>query len=184
MNIFGDSVDTMELEVIKEKISSLYNSILEKYYKKQNPGATEDEILDFMESNALEFESTEEEIDEVDELMLMLDDLMDDGEDLEPVDSSGNAPDYKGQELRSKSKDKGTAPSGVYSGDISGGMMTPSDVEVKVKTTKEEDPKGNINRKQLDEVVVQYSELVEKLKEELASLKQRRRIGVKEFRLG
>jgi len=184
VNIFGDSIDTMELEVIKEKISSLYNSILEKYYKKQNPGATEDEILDFMESNALEFESTEEEVDELDELMLMLDGLMDDGEDLEPVDSSGNVPDYKGSTVGAKSNEKNKTPSGVYAGDISGGMMTPSDVEVKVKTTKEKDPKGGINRKQLDEVVVQYSELVEKLKEELASLKQRRRIGVKEFRLG
>ena len=184
MNIFGDSVGTMELEVIKDKIAELYGKMLETYYKKANPGHSDMELEDFLEANALEFESSEEEMDEMDELMSMLDDMMDTGEDLEPVDGSGKAPDYKGQELRSKSQDKSTTPSGVYSGDISGGMMTPSDVEVKVKTTKEEDPKGGINRKQLDEVVVQYSELVEKLKEELASLTQRQRIGVKEFRLG
>ena len=184
MNIFGDSVETMELEAIKQKIADLYNKMLEAYYKKANPGHSDMELSDFLESNALEFESSEEEMDEMDELMSMLDDMMDTGEDLEPVDSSGNAPDYKGSAVGSKSNEKNKTPSGVYSGDISGGMMTPSDVEVKVKTTKEEDPMGGINRKQLDEVVVQYSELVEKLKEELASLKQRRRIGVKEFRLG
>jgi len=184
MNLFEDSVHTMELDAIKEKIAELYNKMLEAYYKKANPGHNEMELADFMEVNALEFESPEDEMDEMDELMSMLDDLMDSGEELEPVDSSGNAPDYDGTEVKSKSKETNTTPSGTYSGDIKGGMMTAPDVEVKVKTTKAEDPKGGINRKKLDEVVVQYSELVEKLKEELASLKQRKRIGIKEFRLG
>ena len=185
MNIFGDSVGTMELEVIKDKIAELYGKMLETYYKKANPGHSDMELEDFLEANALEFESSEEELDEMDELMSMLDDMMDTGEDLEPVDGSGKAPDYTGTQLGAKSKEGSTAPSGTYSGVSTGGMMTPSDNQVKAPSgKKEEDPTGSINRKQLDEVVVQYSELVEKLKEELASLKQRQRIGVKEFRLG
>jgi len=184
MDLFSDSTNTMELEVIKEKIANLYNKMLEAYYKKVNPGHNELELEDFMESNALEFEGAEEEMDEMDELMSMLDDMMDEGEDLTPVDGSGKAPDYTGTQLGAKSKEGSTAPTGTYRGLKLGGMMTPADSQTKVKTSKVEDPTGGINTKTADEVVVQYSALVEKLKEELASLKQRRRIGVKEFRLG
>jgi hypothetical protein len=184
MDLFSDSIDTMELDSIKQKISDLYNKMLEAYYKKANPGHNDLELEDFMESNALGFEGAEEEMDEMDELVSMLEDMLDDGEELEPVDSSGNAPDYKGQELRNKSNDKGTTPLGTYRGLPTGGMLTPADSQTKVRTTKEEDPTGSINRKNIDEVMVQYAPLVEKLKEELASLKQRKRIGIKEFRLG
>ena len=184
MDLFSDSIDSMELEVIRNRIAEVYRKLLTEYFKKQVPGASEEDIDAFIEANALEFESSDEESNEIDMLMAELDEFLDDGEELEPVDSSGKAPDYKGQELRSKSSDKGTTPSGVYRGLPMGGMMTPADSQTKVRTTKEEDPTGSINRKNIDEVVVQYAPLVEKLKEELASLKQRRRIGVKEFRLG
>ena len=184
MDLFSDSTNTMELEVIKQKIADLYNKMLEAYYKKVNPGHNELELEDFMESNALEFEGAEEEMDEMDELMSMLDDMMDEGEDLQPVDASGKAPDYTGTQLGAKSKEGTKVPTGTYRGLKLGGMMTPEDSQTKVRTTKESDPTGGINTKAVDEVMVQYAPLVEKLKEELASLKQRRRIGVKEFRLG
>jgi hypothetical protein len=184
MDLFSDSIDSMELDSIKDKIRNVYTKLLTEYFKKQVPGASEEDISAFLEANMVEFEGPEEEDEEIQEIMDLLDNILDDGEELEPVDSSGNAPDYKGQELRSKSQDKGTTPSGVYRGLKLGGMMTPNDSQSKVRTSKEEDPTGGINTKAVDEVVVQYAPLVEKLKEELASLKQRQRIGIKEFRLG
>ena len=184
MNIFGDSIDTMELEVIKEKITEVYTKLLTEYFKKQVPGASEEDISAFLEANMVEFEGPEEEDEEINEIMDLLDSILDDGEELEPVDSSGNAPDYKGTNIGSKSNDSSTTPSGTYRGLKLGGMMTPGDSQSKVRTSKVEDPVGEINTKAVDEVVVQYAPLVEKLKEELASLKQRKRIGIKEFRLG
>jgi len=182
MDLFSDSIDSMELDVIKDKIRDVYQKLLTEYFKKQVPGASEEDIDAFIEENAMEFEGSAEESEEVDEILGMLDEMLDDGEELEPVDSSGNAPDYKGQELRNKSNDKGTTPLGTYRGLPTGGMLTPADSQTKVRTSKESDPTGGINRKNIDEVMVQYAPLVEKLKEELASLKQRKRIGIKAAR--
>ena len=184
MDLFSDSIDSMELEVIRNRIAEVYQKLLTEYFKKQVPGASEEDIDAFIEANALEFEGSDEESDEIDLLMAELDAFLDDGEELEPVDSSGKAPDYTGPQIGSKSSEGSKVPKGTYKGLPLQGMMTPSDSQTKVRTSKAEDPTGSINRKNIDEVVVQYAPLVEKLKEELASLKQRRRIGVKEFRLG
>jgi hypothetical protein len=149
MDLFSDSIDGMELEVLKDKVRSIYQKLLSEYFKKQFPGASEEDI-----------------------------------EDLTPVDASGKAPDYTGTQLGAKSKEGTKVPTGTYRGLKLGGMMTPADSQTKVRTSKEDDPTGGINTKAVDEVMVQYAPLVEKLKEELASLKQRKRIGIKEFRLG
>jgi len=184
MDLFSDSIDGMELEVLKDKVRSIYQKLLTEYFKKQFPGASEEDIDAFIESNAMEFEGASEEEDEIDLLMEELDAFLDDGEDLTPVDGSGKAPDYTGTQLGVKSKEGSTVPTGTYRGLKLGGMMTPEDSQTKVRTSKEDDPTGGINTKAVDEVMVQYAPLVEKLKEELASLKQRKRIGIKEFRLG
>jgi len=184
MDLFSDSIDSMELDVIKNKIRDVYAKLLTEYFKKQVPGASEEDIDAFVQENALEFEGEAEEDSEVDEILGMLDEMLDDGEDLQPVDASGKAPDYTGTQLGAKSKEGSTAPTGAYRGIKLGGMMTPGDSQVKVRTSKSEDPTGGINTKTIDEVMVKYAPLVEKLKEELASLKQRQRIGIKEFRLG
>jgi hypothetical protein len=185
MDLFSDSIDSMELDVIKQKITDVYNKLLTEYFKKQVPGASEEDIASFIEENMVEFEGSSEESEEVDEIMSMLDEMLDDGEDLEPVDGSGKAPDYTGTQLGVKSKEGSTAPTGTYRGLKLGGMMTPTDSQVKAPSGKKpEDPMGGINTKNIDDVMVQYAPLVEKLKEELASLKQRKRIGIKEFRLG
>jgi hypothetical protein len=184
MDLFSDSIDGMELEVLKDKVRSIYQKLLSEYFKKQFPGASEEDIDAFIESNAMEFEGASEEEDEIDLLMEELDAFLDDGEDLTPVDGSGKAPDYTGTQLGVKSKEGTKVPTGTYRGLKLGGMMTPADSQTKVRTSKEDDPTGGINTKAVDEVMVQYAPLVEKLKEELASLKQRKRIGIKEFRLG
>ena len=184
MDLFSDSIDSMELDVIKNKLRDVYAKLLTEYFKKQVPGASEEDIDAFVQTHAMEFEGEAEEDSEVDEILGMLDEMLDDGEELEPVDPSGNAPDYTGPQLGAKSNESTKAPKGTYKGLPLQGMMTPSDSQTKVRTSKENDPTGGINRKQIDEVMVKYAPLVEKLKEELASLKQRRAIGVKEFRLG
>ena len=184
MDLFSDSIDSMELDVIKSKILEVYKKLLTEDFKKQVPGASEEDIDAFIEANALEFEGGSEEDEEISEIMDLLDSILDEGEELEPVDSSGNAPDYTGPQVGSKSNEGTKVPKGTYRGLPTGGMLTPADSQTKVRTSKEEDPTGSINTKSIDEVVVQYAPLVEKLKEELASLKQRKRIGIKEFRLG
>ena len=184
MDLFSDSIDSMELDVIKNKIRDVYAKLLTEYFKKQMPGASEEDIAAFIEENAMEFEGSDEESEEINEILGMLDEMLDDGEDLTPVDPSGKAPDYSGTQLGTKSKEGTKVPTGSYRGLKLGGMMTPSDSQTKVRTSKENDPTGGINTKSVDEVMVQYAPLVEKLKEELASLKQRKRIGIKEFRLG
>jgi hypothetical protein len=185
VNIFGDSIDSMELDSIKDKIRNVYEKLLTEYFKKQVPGASEEDIAAFIEENMVEFEGPEEEDEEINEIMDLLDNILDDGEDLSPVDGSGKAPDYTGTNVGAKSKEGSTAPTGTYRGLKLGGMMTPADSHTKAPSgSKPSDPTGSINTKLADEVVVQYSPLVEKLKEELASLKQRKRIGIKEFRLG
>jgi hypothetical protein len=142
MDLFSDSIDDMELDIIKGKIRDVYNKLLTEYYKKEYPGYLEEDLNAFIESNAMEFEGASEEESEINLLMEELDALLDDGEELSPVDSSGKAPEYDGTELKAKSKESTTAPEGKYSGDILGGMMTPSDNNVKIKTSKVEDPTG------------------------------------------
>jgi len=185
MDLFSDSIDSMELDSIKDKIRNVYQKLLTEYFKKQVPGASEEDIAAFIEDNMVEFEGPEEEDEEISEIMDLLDNILDDGEDLSPVDGSGKAPDYTGTALGAKSKESTKAPSGTYRGLKLGGMMTPADSQVKAPSgSKPMEHTGGINTKLADDVVVQYAPLVEKLKEELASLKQRQRIGVKEFRLG
>ena len=145
MDLFSDSIDGMELEVLKDKVRSIYQKLLSEYFKKQFPGASEEDIDAFIESNAMEFEGASEEEDEIDLLMEELDAFLDDGEDLTPVDGSGKAPDYTGTQLGAKSKEGSTAPTGTYRGLKLGGMMTPEDSQTKVRTSKEDDPTGGIN---------------------------------------
>ena len=114
MNIFGDSIDSMELEVIKDKIRNVYQKLLTEYFKKQVPGASEEDIAAFLEENMVEFEGPEEEDEEISEIMDLLDSILDDGEDLSPVDGSGKAPDYTGTALGTKSKEGSTVTSGTY----------------------------------------------------------------------
>ena len=76
-SIHDDTSDDIELDAFKEKIRQLYNDILEKVYKRQNPGATPEECASYVEENGLQFPDetpdTEELDGEIEELMNMLD---------------------------------------------------------------------------------------------------------------
>ena len=143
-NIFNDTTFDLELEKIKEKIIKLYNSMLEKAYKAENPGASPEEIAQFIEENGLEFKEEEEDFsEEVDSLLEALDSL-EQTEDLDPVIDK----DYKdpkvetGKELKSKTHETKELKETVNLPEPKGLMSTPSDSQIKVKTTKVVDPTG------------------------------------------
>tara|TARA_B110000211_G_scaffold155879_1_gene176714 strand:+ start:26 stop:355 length:330 start_codon:yes stop_codon:yes gene_type:complete len=76
INIFQDSSSSLELDAFKQKIKKLYDEILERTYKIENPGASPEEVQAYVEENGLEFpdeDTTEEDSNEVDNLMEMLD---------------------------------------------------------------------------------------------------------------
>ena len=86
-DLFDDTSFDMELEKIKEKIVQLYNQVLEKAYKMENPTGTPEELQMFLEENGLEFKGEQESFDaESSELQEILDQMMGEGtDDLDPV---------------------------------------------------------------------------------------------------
>ena len=44
INIFEDSSSSLELDAFKKKIKKLYDEILERTYKIENPGASPEEV--------------------------------------------------------------------------------------------------------------------------------------------
>ncbi len=87
LSLFEDSSNNLELDAFKKKIKKLYDEILERTYKIENPGASPEEVAAYVEENGLEFpdDSIDEETDEVDNLMDMLDSMTEDQDMLEPV---------------------------------------------------------------------------------------------------
>jgi len=62
-DLFEDTSFDMELDKIKEKIVQLYNQVLEKAYKMENPTGTPEEMAMFLEENGLEFKGEQESFD-------------------------------------------------------------------------------------------------------------------------
>jgi len=79
-HILEDSTSSLELSAFKEKLRLLYNQILEKVYKRENPGASPEEVQAYVEENGLQFpdevEDAQEQDEEIEELMNMLDTLV------------------------------------------------------------------------------------------------------------
>ena len=76
-DLFEDSSFGLELDKIKEKIAKIYNQLVEKAYKLENPGATPEDIELFLQENGLEFKEPEVDFDsEVDEIQQMLDEMI------------------------------------------------------------------------------------------------------------
>lgn len=144
MSIFSDSTFDLELEKIKEKIIKLYNSMLEKAYRIENPGASPEEIANFIEENSLEFnEESEDFEDEANELEEMIDSLLIE-DDLDPVkDKSYSKPTVEsGSEPKSKTHEKKELKETVNLPEPKGLMATPEDSHTKPKTSKVADPVG------------------------------------------
>ena len=181
-DLFEDSSFGLELDKIKEKIAKIYNQLVEKAYKLENPGATPEDIELFLQENGLEFKEPEVDFDsEVDEIQQMLDEMIQHEEELDPVkDKSYSNPTVEtGKELKSKIHSKGNTPTTIKEADHTGLMSTPGDLKKLVKTKKVEIQTGKINKKQSIAKRISFAPLVEVVNDELASLKQRRRIGRK-----
>ena len=182
-SIFNDTTFDLELEKIKEKIIKLYNSMLEKAYRAENPTATPEEIEQFLEENGLDFKETEEDFsDEVDSLLEALDSL-EQTEDLDPVsEKSYSKPEVeKGSELVNKTHETGEVPETKNLMEPKGLMKTPKDLHKIAKTSKVKDPTGTQKRSKTHERpnVTGMAPLVKQIQDTLVDLRQRQMIGRK-----
>ena len=188
-HILEDSTNSLELSVFKEKLRLLYNQILEKVYKRENPGASPEEIQAYVEQNGLQFpeeaESTEEQDEEIEELMNMLDTLVpsDDSELASEMDMENKPKEHTGPELKSKSHEKSEKIEMKDLKDKMGGLFSVKTDERKRTATRA--PKvsagSSIKRNINTAHQVEFAPLVEKFRDELKSLSDRQKIGRKKL---
>ena len=191
LSLFEDSSSRLELEAFKNKIKKLYDEILERTYKIENPGASPEEVAAYVEENGLEFpdDSVDEETSEVDNLMEMLDSMTEEQDVLEPVTdlSMENKPkEYKGTEPSSKSHEAGLKVETTEYKDRMGGLFSVKTDERKRTATKAPKiPTGKgIKRDTSTAQQIAFAPLVEQFKDELRSLSERQAAGVRHFREG
>jgi hypothetical protein len=186
-SILDNTADNLELSSFKEKIRLLYNDILEKIYKRENPGATPEECAAYVEENGLKFPDepvdTQEIDEEIDQLMNMLD-TMTPTEELElasELDMENKPKEYKGEELKSKNHEKGIKSEMKYIDDKMGGLFSVKKDQRKRTATKapQISTGSGIKRNTADAHKVEFAPLVEVFKDELKSLADRQRLGRK-----
>tara|TARA_R110001606_G_scaffold341781_1_gene490120 strand:- start:192 stop:791 length:600 start_codon:yes stop_codon:yes gene_type:complete len=189
LSLFEDSSNNLELDAFKKKIKKLYDEILERTYKIENPGASPEEVAAYVEENGLEFpdDSIDEETDEVDNLMDMLDSMTEDQDMLEPVkdlSTENKSKEYSGTEPSSKSHEAGLKVETTEYKDRMGGLFSVKADERKRTATKAPQiPTGKrIERNTADAHQIAFAPLVEQFKDELRSLSERQTAGVKQFR--
>jgi len=179
-DLFEDTSFDMELDKIKEKIVQLYNQVLEKAYKMENPTGTPEEMAMFLEENSLEFKSEQESFEaESSELQGILDQMMEGKDSLEPVKDKDytNPTIEKGPELKAH-RSKLDLPKTSALPVPKGLMATPEDVHKKIPTGVYVEPKAEkIATRKPVPVDVSYTPLVKEISNKLASLEQRRDIG-------
>ena len=117
-----------------------------KTFRQSKPGASEEEINHFLDSNALEFKG-EGFNDEADGLEKILDLLMQDEELDEVSERAFEKHDVaSGDEPRSRRHNPLWTPSTKPIESPKGGLFTPSDKRVMKKTKAPETPRGSIKR--------------------------------------
>jgi len=185
-DLFDDTSFDMELDKIKEKIVQLYNQVLEKAYKMENPTGTPEEMAMFLEENGLEFKSEKESFDaESTELQGLLDEMLGGStDDLDPVKDKNytNPTIEKGPELKAH-RSKLDLPQMSDLPVPKGLMATPEDVHKKIPKGVYVEPKAEkIAKRKPVPVDVSYTPVVQEISSKLASLEQRRDIGrMKQF---
>ena len=191
LSLFEDSSSNLELDAFKKKIKKLYDEILERTYKIENPGASPEEVAAYVEENGLEFpdNTVDEETNEVDNLMDMLDSMTEDQDMLEPVKdlSMENKPkEHTGKEPSSKSHEAGIKTETTEYKDRMGGLFSVKTDERKRTATKAPQiPTGkSIKRDTSTAHQIAFAPLVEQFKVELRSLSERQAAGVRHFREG
>jgi len=187
-SLFEDSSSLLELAAFKKKIKRLYDEILERVYKVENPGASPEEVQAYVEENGLQFpdEDVSEDTDEIDNLMDMLDDMTDTDvrESASELSTEDKPKEHRGDELSSKSHEKGDKVETKDLKDKMGGLFSVKTDERKRTATKApEIPTGPvIERDTATAHKTEFAPLVEKFRDELRSLADRQRSGVQHFR--
>jgi hypothetical protein len=190
ISIFEDSSSRLELDAFKKKIKQLYDEILERTYKIENPGASPEEVQAYVEENGLEFpdEDVSEDTDEINNLMEMLDDMTDTDvqESASELSTEDKPKEHRGDELSSKSHEKGELVETKALKDKMGGLFSVKTDERKRTSTKAPKiPTGkSIKRDTSTAHKKEFAPLVEKFKVELRSLSERQAAGVRHFREG
>ena len=188
ISIFEDSSSRLELDAFKKKIKQLYDEILERTYKIENPGASPEEVQAYVEENGLQFpdEDVSEDKDEIDNLMEMLDDMTDTDvqESASELSTEDKPKEHKGDELSSKSHEAGVKVETKEYKDKMGGLFSVKTDERKRTNTKApEIPTGSILKRDTSTShKTESAPLVEKFKMELRSLSERQAAGVRHFR--
>ena len=190
LDIFEDSTrpsistgSSLELDRIKDKIRSIWNSIIVAQYNEEYKNQkTEDEdyvaMEDYVEDNRLYFPGEEQPESEVDSILSMLDTMFDDKEELEPISKEGNAPTYQGSQLKSNNE-KGKIDATTYEVKHTS-TSTPSDSRSTTKAGAYDKPSsGKIAQRTDSAVKRSYAPIIEKIIEELLSLEERQTMGRK-----
>ena len=188
MDIFEDtcahpSTDNLEIDRFKAKIREIWSRMLDETYSANYKEDDEDTPTreEYMTHNALKFADEPEEETELDSLMDMLDGFMDEDEELDSVQSESKAPKYGSSSLKSN-KETGNIEATAYEYKHSS-SKTPSDSRSGGKGgSYEGTPSGGISKKKDDKVTTEYQPLIEQLKEEIRSLKDRQQIGRRKMR--
>ena len=170
LDILEDSTDNIELERFKAKLQEIWATILENTYTEED-GSYEE----FCTKNALNFGNHKESESEMDDLMGMLEDMLDSGEELESVKSDSKAPSYGGKQLSANNEGR-KAPTAVYS-ETHVMTATPKDSQSKVSSGSYKMQSGNIAPRKDAKVIRSFSSIGDKFIEELKDLKERQAIG-------
>ena len=188
-SLLEDSSSLLELAAFKKKIKRLYDEILERVYKAENPGASPEEVQAYVEENGLQFPDevdTEEQEDEIDNLMDMLDDMVDTDvqEPVSALSTEDKPKEHRGDELSSKSHEKGDKVETKDLKDKMGGLFSVKTDERKRTSTKApEIPTGPVIKRDTSTAhKPEFAPLVEKFRDELRSLADRQRSGVQQLR--
>jgi len=189
-NLFEDSSSLLELAAFKKKIKRLYDEILERVYKAENPGASPEEVQAYVEENGLQFpdevEDAQEQDEEIDNLMEMLDGMVDTDvqEPASELSTEDKPKEHKGAEPSSKAHEKGEKVETIGPKDHMGGLFQiKTDLRSKTRSKSLPTPSGSqIKRKSNIPHPETLRPLVEKFRDELRSLADRQRVGVQQFR--
>jgi|TARA_B110000285_G_C14967415_1_gene534793 predicted RNA-binding protein Jag len=80
-SLFEDTSDSLDLENIKNKITTAYQKMLEQAFKKSNPVGSPEQLTEFLEQNELkfgvseDFEKDSKQVEEVLDKLLKKDDI-------------------------------------------------------------------------------------------------------------
>lgn len=189
-SLFEDSSSLLELSAFKKKIKKLYDEILERVFKAENPGASPEEVQAYVEENGLQFPDevdTGESEEEIDNLMEMLDDMVDTDiqEPISDISTEDKPKEYKGNELTSKSHEKGELSETIKLKEHMGGLFqvkTDSRSKTRSKSLPTPSSGSEIKRESNVPHPETFKPLVEKFRDELRSLADRQRSGVQQFR--